>query len=61
MCRCSISNNTELSTNLLHVVVNNALLMVVDILNVCDLKYENFTIPFVLGSLIPDDGGSTHL
>jgi hypothetical protein len=61
MCRCSISNNTELSANLLHVVVNNALLMVVNILNVCDLKYENITIPFVLGSLIPDDGGSTHL
>jgi hypothetical protein len=30
--------------NMVHVIVNNALLLVVDILNICDFKYENITI-----------------
>jgi hypothetical protein len=30
--------------NLLHFVVNNALLLVVDILNICDFKCENITV-----------------
>jgi hypothetical protein len=34
--------------NLLHVVVNNALLLVVDILNICDFKCENITIIYYL-------------
>jgi hypothetical protein len=35
---------TQNVANLLHFVVNNALLLVVDILNICDFKCENATI-----------------
>jgi hypothetical protein len=33
-----------MSASLLHLVVNNVLLLVVDILSICDFKYENTTI-----------------
>jgi hypothetical protein len=35
------------TANLPHVVVNNALLLVVDILNICDFKRENITILYL--------------
>jgi hypothetical protein len=37
---------TQKACQLLHIVVNNALLLVVDILNICD-RCENITILFL--------------
>jgi hypothetical protein len=42
MFRCSINNNTE-RMQMLHDVVNNALLLVVGISNIFDFKCENIT------------------
>jgi hypothetical protein len=41
---CAAVPLATMSGNLLYVVVNNALLLVVDILNICDCKCENITI-----------------